>query len=56
MEKLWSADYQARAAECLDAAQRTATPEVRQVYLDLMKHWIELADRKAKLDQGGRKA
>jgi hypothetical protein len=47
MDKLRFARCHERAAECLDAAQRAATPEVRQAYLDLMKQWIELADRTA---------
>ncbi len=37
-------EYQAQAAQCLEAAQRALTPEVRQAYLDLMKQLIGRAE------------
>jgi hypothetical protein len=43
-------EYQEQAAQCLEAAQRALTPEVRQAYLDLMKQLIERAEETAQLD------
>jgi hypothetical protein len=43
-------EYQAQAAQCLEAAQRALTPEVRRAYLDLMKQLIERAEETAQLD------
>jgi hypothetical protein len=43
-------DYQEQAAQCLEAAQRALTPEVRQAYLDLMTQLIERAEKTAQLD------
>lgn len=43
-------EYQAQAAQCLEAAQRALTPAVRQAYLDLMKELIERAEETAQLD------
>jgi len=44
-------DYHAQAVQCLEAAQRALTPEVRRAYLDLMKQLIELAEKTAQLDE-----
>jgi hypothetical protein len=47
-----AAYYYLLATRCLEAAQKARDPEVRQAYLDLMKQWIELAERTAtQLDQ-----
>jgi hypothetical protein len=43
--------YYARAADCLQAAQRASAPEVQQAYLDIMKHYIEFAELAAQLDE-----
>lgn len=48
--KLRAPNYFAQATECLEAAQRTVTPEIRQAYLDLMKQLIALADETTQLD------
>jgi hypothetical protein len=49
--KSQSEENYARAAECLEATQRAAAPEIRDVYLYLMRRYIELAEAEATLGQ-----
>jgi hypothetical protein len=43
--------YRKKAAECEQAAQRLSDPATRSIYLDLVKHWKDLARQAEMLDR-----
>jgi hypothetical protein len=50
--------FRVNAIECYVAAQKAKDPEIKEIYLELMSTWRELADRVERiehswLDQGG---
>jgi transposase len=43
--------FRRRAAECVEQAQLAATDSAKQTFLELARHWTELADRVEAMDR-----
>jgi hypothetical protein len=47
-------EFRVNAIACYVAAQKAKNPEIKEIYLELMRSWRELADRVERIEYAGK--